>query len=309
MKVLILFVSLIVSGCATTPPNIQPFHNFLEATSQVSQSADEVISLEYEQSLATFENRFKTGKDKNISALLLSFDEKRPYEANYQSDPVFIAIEKQRRQLRQVNQLVTEYATLLIRIVGSSGTYDVDEQAKALNKETGKLISNVVTLTGGKASGQLSRLGKVDTSALLSSAFATAAKAYIEKKRRVYLVALLNLGQPSMDVYADLGQVIARTAAASLKTDYDNRFNAAVRQDKSDIKGLLAMNESLLKQLKLLRELDGVFRAFPQEHARLTSAVAAGADFSFTSLIERTKSLKSLYEELAKVNTAATTDQ
>lgn len=305
VKVLILFFALIVTGCATTPPNPQPFQDFLEATSQVAQSADQAIALEYEQSLAAYENRFKTGEAEDISKLFLGVDPEHVFDANYEDEPVFIAIGEQRRQLGKLNQLVTEYAALLVRIVGSSGAYDVGEQAKALNKETGKLMANVKELTGGGTSERLSRLGKVDTSALLSTAFATAAKAYIENKRRKDLVELLNLGQPPMDVYADLGQVIARTAAASLKTHYSNRFLAVVRNNKKDVKAVLALNDSFLIQLKLLKELDGAFQTLPQEHARLTAAVAAGADVSFKSLIERAKSLKSLYEELAKANAAA----
>ncbi len=305
MKALMLLAALMVVGCATTPPDPEPFQQFLDATSQVAQSADQAIALEYEQSLAAYENRFKTGEDKDISKLLLAFDPAHVFDANYQDEPVFIAIGEQRRKLGELNRLVTEYAALLVRIVGSSGAYDVGEQAKALNQQTGKLITSVKELTGGETSEPLSRLGKVDTTALLSTAFAAAAKAYIENKRRKDLVELLNLGQAPMDTYADLGQVIARSAAASLKVHYSNRFLALVQADRKDVKGVLALNDSFLKQLKLLKELDGAFQALPQEHARLTAAVAAGADVSFKSLIERAKALKSLYEELAKANAAA----
>jgi hypothetical protein len=299
-------LALVVTGCATTPPDPQPFQQFLDATSQVAQSADQAIALEYEQSLAAYENRFRTGEEKDISKLFLAFDPKGVFDVAYNDEPVFIAIGEQRRQLVKLNQLATEYAALLFRIVGSSGAYDVAEQAKALNTETGKLMASVKELTGAEASAPSSRLEKVDATALLSTAFATAAKAYIENKRRKDLTELLKLGQPVMDTYGDLGQVIARSASASLKVQYSNQFRALVQTDRKDVKAVLALNDTFLKQLKLLRELDGAFQALPQEHARLTAAVAASAEVSFRSLIERAKVLKALYEELAKANAAAT---
>lgn len=307
MRIFAVLFAFIVTGCTTTAPNHEPFQHFLEATSQVTLSADEAISLEYEQSIAAYANRFLKGEETDVTVLFLEVDEENIFEANYVSEPVFNSIGEQRRQLRKLNRLVTEYAALLVQIVSTSGTYNVDEQAKALNKKTGKLITNVNKVTAGGVSEKISGLGEVDISALLSTAFVEAVKTYLENKRSKDLVELLNLGQPLMDVYADLGQVIARTAAASLKNQYSNRFRDILGRDKRNVKGVLALNNRFLKQLKLLKELDGAFQALPREHARLTVAVAAGADASFKSLIDRAKSLKSLYKELAKANAAVTT--
>lgn len=301
MRFLPILFALIFTACATSPPNREPFQAFLDATSQVAESAEQAITHEYEQSLEAYENRFKTGEQKDVVALMLSFDETEVFEANYKNDPVFIAIGEQRRQLGELNQLVTQYAALLVRIVGASGAYNVDEQAAALNEQTQALIASVNELGSKETARSSSHTDKVDKSAWLSTAFAATAKAYIESKRRASLVELLHLGQPLIDAYAQLGQAIALTGAASLKTDYSNRFLGAVKRDKKHVKGLLAINKAFVGRLKTLKELDGAFQALPKEHVRLTAAVAAGAEVSFSALVERAESLKSLYEGISEV--------
>jgi hypothetical protein len=282
---LLIILPFLLAACAGNPVKQEPFQQYLEAVQQAGQSADAVVGQEYDRELAEYERRFETGEERDITLLLLEPDPNDPYLMSYPGSAdgetvAFLAIGNQRDKLRIVNKIATDYAALLVRIVGSeTGQVDVQAQAKAINDEVSKYLGN-------------------DKSALLSTLFVTAANQYIETKRRDKLGTLLGEGQPAIDGYAHLGSVIAKTAADTLKTSYGRQMRVLAAAKPPRVKDILAANQRLLEQLEMLRQLDQTFAALARNHARLKTAVMAGDTPSFESLREKAKGLKSLYAEL-----------
>jgi hypothetical protein len=289
MKWTIPLFALLLTACAGTPVKQEPFQQYLEAVQQVAQGVDGAIGREFDRELSDYEHRFKTGEETDITRLFLEPDLSNAYAISYATPPgetelVFLAIADQRAKLQAVNALAIDYATLLVRIVGAeTGAFDVERQAAALNTEARKFLAG-------------------DEAALLSTAFVTVAKQYIETKRRDKLQAVLAEGQPVIDAYASLGRNAAKTAAASVKRGYAADFEAAVRRDPTNVQGVLAINERVFEQLEVLRNLDKAFVALAANHARLQSAVAAGDSVSFQALVDQAKTLKELYGGLKAEN-------
>lgn len=298
-KPLAAVIVLLLPARSTTPPRIEPFQQFLDAATQVAESADQALAIESERYRSSFESSVKGGDKKELAKLFLTVDQGDPYHAYYANEPVFSVINGQREQLGRLNQLVARYAELLVRVVGDSGSYDKDEQASVINRDLNQVIADYQALRESGASAVAAVKAGIDPTALLSTAFTASVHAYIEKRRREDLAVLLKQGQPIINEYANQGAYITQTAAATLTEHYDSHWKETAQAPGDKVKNVLSLNRSYLDQLGSLKQLKLTFLDLARSHARLADSVAEGGEVSFESLIGRVKELKALYEKLS----------
>lgn len=289
----ILIVTLSVTGCAIQSPTQAPFQAFLDVTQQVDQSTNSVLEYDYQQEKQAFRTQLSQATAFDATALFLEPDLLDPFELSYPGQtPLFQTIAEHRRKARTANQLLTQYAALLVTLTSAdTGSFDIAREAESLNEQA-------ITFLG------------TDGSALFSTLFATAAKAYLENKRKNDLVELLAQGQNIVDRLSGLGQKTAELSAQGVKKNYDLAFSQQARQiapgtaaGSSDIDGLFAINQRTIEQLRLLRELHQTYTSLPANHSLLISAVQSNQDVSFYALINQASSLNNLYSQLQRQNT------
>lgn len=259
--VLMILTGVLVNGCAAKI-KAEPFKAYADATRKLQGSADDSLKLAYEASASGFSRRVQTSKDA-ILGLMLMPDENDPFgwkvPANKEALPLKVAAF--RAGVNRLNSSLIQYADLLLQLASDEliSSKQFEQMAGELNGNMKNAFSSF-----GKSPGD-------SKAALFSAAAMTAARQYIESKRRSHLAEALRSNQKEIESAAGLGKEAARITAAVMRQEYNDESAELAR--KTAVEPLLKLDERYIAQLQVLRSLHDAYDQLPVAHQQLSDSL------------------------------------
>lgn len=289
-----------LSGCASisvsTDP--RPFEKYRDAFSEVQSSADVVLAVDYKWTYERFLQRTREGDPSTIQNLILTFPEKGYYLWDLPSEELYIKVKRTQQAFKSLNAAFSGYTNLLAQLASGS-LVDV----KTFDGLTKELNDNSIS-----AASALKLEVPEKAIAIFSIAATEAARLYIEKKRRDYLIKIITENQKSVDLFANKAVEVVKLVAIDIKIEYNHQTGPLVRRWKEStgasrvkvVKELIALNSEVTTLLETLRSLDQSYILFARKHRELGEALSSDTVSSFyiSDLINIGKRLSSLYKEL-----------
>lgn len=298
-SLLIILIACVLTGmvgCATVDSG--PFTKFDNATKEASTGIVTAMSVNYDWTRSGFIASFSTSPESKFSELIIQPDKK--YTWTMEKPPVYLAIEKARAALNELNNSFVQYADLLVKLSGRElvSTDKFDQMAKDLNKNAKDAMA------------ALKMQAAPTEVALFSTAASEAARLYIEHKRQDYLIETLQKNQDSVQKYSDTCIELIRTITGDMKTYYVEKYepiriawNASSGENRQkQTEAMLTLNEQFVNALGVLQELEASYDAIPRAHADLSKSIKSPKlDLEgIQELYSSGKRLQELYAELKK---------
>ncbi len=292
-----------ISGCAaisvSTDP--RPFEEYRDAFAEVQSSSDEVLTKDYEYTYQNFLQRTEEGDISTIQNLLMVFPEESFYLWDLPSEELYIKIKRTQQAFTALNSTFAGYTNLLAQLASGS-LIDVDtfdQLAKDLN-ENALSAARALRLEPKEPSGK--------SFAIFSVLATEAARLYIEKKRKDYLVEIITGNQEVVDRFANHVVRLVKLVAIDIKAEYNNQTRPLVLRWSKEtgrsrievVEELIALNSEVATLLETLRSLEQSYTLFARKHRELGDALSSNTLGSFyvSDLINTGKRLSSLYKEL-----------
>ncbi len=292
-------LGVLLAGCAATAP-VKPdsFVAYHDAVESLSAGSAAALAYEREWTYRNYLASFTEGGSQNPANLILDFPagSGAPFAWSLSHPPQYLAIQHTEARLAQLNKLFSDYSLLLVELSGAKATdaERITSLGQALNKNS---------LSTAKALGIHAQAKQV---ALFSAAATAAAQAYVNKRRRESLQAVLRANQPAVDAFARLGADAARISAVGIQTEYQNdtkrwadRYAKAApsKRDKL-IAEQLTLNQRTIDQLNALHKIHDSYLLLAQKHAELAASVGTGNSIDLRGLIDNGQQLRDLYKRL-----------
>ena len=303
-KYLTLTIALLLagylSGCASisvsTDP--RPFEAYRDAFSEVRSSSDAVLTVDYKWTYKNFLQKTREGDPSTIQNLILVFSEEGYYLWDLPSDELYIKIKRTQQAFKGLNAVFAGYTNLLAQLASGS-LVDVT----TFDRLTRELNESALSA---------SRALKIEPPekpvAIFSIAAMEAARLYIEKKRKGYLIEIITDNQKNVDLFTAHATRLIKLVAIDIKAEYNNQTRPLVlrwSEGTGDarvevVEELIALNSEVTTLLETLRSLDQSYTLFSRKHRELGDALSSGAlnSYSISELINIGKRLSSLYKEL-----------
>jgi len=288
------------SGCASisVSTDSRPFEKYRDAFSEVQSSADAVLAVDYKWTYERFLERARESDPSTIQGLILTFSPEDYYLWDLSSDELYIKVKRTQQAFKSLNAAFAGYTSLLAQLASGS-LVDVktfDKLAKELNDNS---------LSAARA---LRFTAPEKAVAIFSIAATEAARLYIEKKRRDYLIKIIAENQKSVDLFANKAVEIVKIVAMDIKNEYNNQIKPLVaRWPKATkysrvkvVEDVIALNSEVTALLETLRSLEQSYTLFARKHRELGEALSSDtvSSFDISDLTNMGKRLSSLYKEL-----------
>ncbi len=284
--------SLGFTGCATLQP--APFQQYAQAVHTAQSALDKALSFNYAWARSGFAQNFQ-GK---FSELLI-----QPglgYQWSMRTKPLYLTIKQARTTLFALNSTFADYASLLVRL---------SEQQVGDPDEFSQLAKNLNT--HAKTAAQTIKLEASQKDiAIFSLAATEAARGFIRSKHLADLEKVIQKNQSQMEQYCKHCISLVHTLRSTLKTYYVDKYAPIQRRWKAShgkartllVEELLTLNESFADQMRLLQEIENMYKSLPEAHADLAKPIKAARwqanRQGLERLIESGKRLHQLYAEL-----------
>jgi len=304
---LILMAVLIGFGGCAGNVKPKPFEEYSESFQKMRTGADALMELDYQLARQGFVDQALRNAMK-VDDVSLTIDAKWPHKWQYNNEPLFVKVRKAQKALEHLNSQFAKYTGLLIQISGGEivDQKRFDKLAADLNKNSKSAVQALSQAGGGKISLAASEQGL----ALFSAAAATAAKAYIDNKRKEELQKTITENQPVVDLFSKLAKQLIVITGKNLKKEYASRqaviaskFASATKQaDKEKwVVALIDFNNQITDGLDALKALNKSYGLLPESHKALGESI--DKDFIATTIRELNdsgKNLNRLYRDLRK---------
>ncbi|MFX0194476.1 MAG: hypothetical protein ACFFCW_00015 [Candidatus Hodarchaeota archaeon] len=289
-----------VSGCTSVSTDPRPFEKYRDAFSEVQSAADTVLTVDYKWTYERFLQRAREGDPSAIQNLILAFPEENYYLWNLPSEELFIKVKRTQEAFKSLNAAFAAYTSLLAQLASGS-LVDVktfDGLAKELNDNS---------LSASRA---LKLEAPEKAVAIFSIAATEAARLYIEKKRRDYLINIITENQKGVDLFAEQATNLVRLVAIDIKAEYNNQIKPLVGRwgratGDSRVKvleELIELNSEITTLLETLRSLEQSYTVFARKHRELGEVLSSDtvSSFQILDLINIGRRLSNLYKELTQ---------
>jgi hypothetical protein len=300
--VVALLLAAYISGCASLSVSTDPgpFEKYRDAFSQVQSSADAVLAVDYKWTYERFLQKARGGDPSTIQNLILGFPEEDYYLWDLPSEELFIKVKRTQQAFKSLNVAFAGYTSLLAQLA-SGCLVDVktfDRLAKELNDNS---------LSAARAL----RVQAPEKAVVIFSAAATeAARFYIERKRKDYLINIITNNQKGVDLFAEHATKVVKLAAIDIKAEYNNqikplvgRWGGATGDSRVKVvEELIELNSNATTLLETLRSLDQSYTLFSRKHRELGEMLSSDTVSSFQTLdlINIGRRLSSLHKELTR---------
>ena len=259
--VFMVFISVLASGCAAKIKT-EPFKAYADANRKLQQASDDSLKMAYDWSVSSYSRNVQNSRD-SILGLMLLPDANDPFGWKAPDNKVALPLKVAafRGGVNSLNSSLVQYAGLLMQLASDEliSSKQFDQMAGDLNSNVKNAFSSF-----GKTPGD----SKV---ALFSAAAMTAARQYIESKRRGYLVEALRSNQKEIESAAGLGKEAARIIAAVLRQEYNDESAELAR--KPSVESLLKLDERYIAQMQVLRALYDTYDQLPVAHQQLSASL------------------------------------
>ncbi|MEX2499987.1 MAG: hypothetical protein WD397_14045 [Wenzhouxiangellaceae bacterium] len=298
----------LLSACAAVDTlDTQPFQDYQSAISSLKDSSDQALQGVYQEELDQFKGTIGAGESSKVPQLLLDFPPDSNFAWSYPASggngsngkPLFASIAEMRQTMAAMNTQLLNYAGLLLVLAGAddSTEFNASAEAEKFDNAAGELVHRLTSLdvdTGNVDSGDL---------ALFSTIAANLADAYLEDKRVELLGEILNEGMGPLQTFVDMAQRAMVLTAKNAQTQYQNTSPDLARavvegSSGSALDDLLSLNNQIVKQLTLYRNIYNGYGALPNSQRQLIAAVKQSRDVSLGELINYIANIKQQYENL-----------
>ena len=295
--VFVIAGSMSISACETTNGvSVEPFQKYHASVVQLGVSAETALAVEQDlvykrymeswQSVGTFDQ-----------LQLEPAPGGSPFAMQLTDAPLFQTMQEARARLGDLNDLVVQYAELLLVLAGAADTsvaVDAETVAGDLRTSAEALASSInlnVEIDGGWFFG-----------------FGALARQYAESKRKDLLVDLIRSSDDEIRALATAGKQISQLSALGIQTEYQASFSKltadVARLSNSGanerVETILALNAETLRQLNTLKLLHDAYDALPSAHSTLQQSVRDGSQYSLTTLLTYAESLNQRYDQFTE---------
>jgi hypothetical protein len=297
-----LLLALFIAGCASLSVSTDPgpFEKYRDAFSQVQSSADAVLAVDYKWTYERFLQRAREGDPSTMQNLILAFPEEDYYLWDLPSEELFIKVKRTQQAFKSLNVAFAAYTSLLAQLASGSlvDLKTFDRLAKELNDNSLSAATALRVQAPEKAV------------AIFSIAATEAARLYIEKKRKDYLIDIITDNQKGVDLFAGHATKVVKLVAIDIKAEYNNQIKPLVgRWGRATgdtrvkiVEELIELNSEVTRLLETLRSLEQSYTLFARKHRELGEALSSDtvSRFQILDLINIGRRLSSLYRELAR---------
>ena len=299
-----LLLGLLLAGCSVNP---QPFVQYQSAVQEAQTGINAAMATDYTWTRTTFITDFAGNSSANLTQLVLTLGD--GYAWTIPANPLYLEVKKAQGALNQLNQSITDYAGLLVKLSGNQlvSTDTFDQLAKDLNQNVNS-AAHAFNLSPSASS-----------VALFSTAASEAARLYIVNKQRSDLRKAIEENQDNIQQYSDDCISLIHTIRGSLKKFYTDRSGAMVQafpkvpeKDRQQAVGdMLDLDEQFAGVMAILQELENTYNALPKAHANLAKAVEnPKLDLpEIEQLYSSAKRLQTLYNTLKQPPSATAAKQ
>jgi hypothetical protein len=308
---ILMFVAVWLTGCATVDP--KPFTEFNTLAQKLSR-ANDVAQTHFDAEKNYWMSR-NGGDPREVIGLFLSISDDQnndryvySYSFKDGQEPVFIKWRRFQSGLSDLNLAFIRYTELLAELAGSDliKQEDFDKLAKDLNSNVRSALLAINPPNPGEDGPNAEKVG------LFSTVAAQAAQAYIQSKRKEYLVTIINDNQSAVEAILAHGKKGISNMAGNVRAVYE--FNAdnvkgkvaASSPDESRVLAESIYAESLVvaTTLDLLNSLSDTYDSLATAHRNLAVGLEDG-QFSVSSLAANISRVQKLYKELKEANEEA----
>lgn len=284
------------AGCASVNP--EPFVKYRNSVQEAHTGIDAAMSVNYDWTRSGFIDGFSSDADSRFTQLIIQPG--AGYEWELPLSPIYLSVKQTRSGLAKLNESFVKYADLLATLAGDDlvSITTFDQLAKNLNEN----ITDAAEALGLDAPPK--------GIALFSTAASEAARLYIENRRQKHLKRMIELNQANVADYSALCISLIHTIRGNIKSYYVERIEpiriawnsttGAARHRNTE--AMLNINEQFADAMRVLQELETVYRTLPNAHADLANAIEKpDLDFAgIQKLYGSAKRLQHLYSELNK---------
>jgi hypothetical protein len=299
----LLGVALLSPGCASVDSG--PFRQFASSLQALREGSDAQAGAAANASREELIQKVATGKI-STTDLQLTFDASS-LGASYgfaDGEPDFVKLNHFRHGLDALNRAMIDYAESLAILSGGGKAGDVLPTSAQFEQLAENLNANAAT-----AAAALHLKVDPDRRGLLSATAVRLFQAYIEKKRRGYLVEAISEVQPRVDEFAIKTRQAIHVLATMLETDYAKKIQPLMEARPADARPILALNETTQATFATLSSLSSGYGALGAAHRDLMAA-ASRKPVGFAGLValaEEAARLRNLVARLREANAAAAT--
>ena len=312
-RALIVLIMFLLSACAAQAPiPEQPFSSYQQAIKELSQQSHMALHTVAEQDLAHFKHELKKGQQRQqLPSLLLSF----PPDSNFnwcypgkdgQCDsaqaPLFIHSARMAQSLDAMNQLLQDYATLILNLANANNnginSFDSTTEAQQFQTNTQQILNQLHTLG-------ITKKSNIKGLNLFSSIAAKLADDYLANRQQQSLAEVLHEGQAPLAQIIDMAQTALALTAAANKNYYLNQAPTLLREtinntaSDSTLEPLLILNAKTQTQLALYEVLSQAYGALLGAQQQLIQATQGHSSIQLSELnllISKIQTLKKKLE-------------
>lgn len=310
---------LLLNACASqTPIPAQPFNDYQQAINDLTQQSQQALHEVAQQDLAQFKAQLNAGEhQQQLTSLLMNFPSAGDFSWCYTGNggdcasdqaPLFIHSARMEQGLASINQLLQDYAALLLRLANANNngidSFDPNAEAQRFQRSTQQSIAQLreLGLVKGQAHSGLS---------LFSTIAANLADNYLIKRQQDSLAQVLEAGREPLNQVIKLAQEAIKISAAAVKSAYQNQAPGLLRQtlsssDKaSSLDALLATNQKTQAQLALYEHIAQGYGALAGAQQQLIQASQAQSEVHLAQLILYARKIQLEYENLKQQSQAS----
>jgi len=304
--VLLPILLMLLSAC-TPPLDTQPFTEFSQSVRELRDGTDAVLKENATASRERILNGAEQGLNSDdpeevlntLNDLTIEFQEGDYFGWSNAKLP-YMAAERFRSNVLEVNDLFVDYADLLVELAGTAPLSEssLDSMAASINSEAQRLAGQFDVEDASKASG------------IIATGATALFREFIRSKKRKHLQAALEHNQDTVASYAELMSEACEIAALDLRQSYlakkdsytdaimDNIGKASLR---ARIEDLLNFNVAFTERMSALRDIYDNYKLAPPAHHDLIGTLDSNKNTiqSIRYLFEQGKLLRSRYRSLS----------
>lgn len=328
----------LVACAAVNPVQEQPFDDYQQAISQLTQQSEAALKTVADNELRLYKKAISSDDNHPFNALILDFPPDRPFgwcygsEQNTASDdinssiedagretatsvqnpcpsapPLFAQVDSMQQTLVQLNQQLLNYAANLVALAGADDTTQFNPMSAAQEFETASesLLQQISTINANAKPVNPKGL------ALFSTVAANLAANYIEHKRKEDLAAVLQAGIQPLTQFAETIQQAMDITAQNVKDQFLTQRLPVLRQlaraqgeaRSTPLEQLFQLNDKLQKQLTTLHSLAQAYGALPASQRQLIAALNQNRHANLAQLVHYATQIKQQYQTLKSTDT------
>jgi flagellar biosynthesis chaperone FliJ len=277
---LLLLAVGLLAACAKVQP--KPFEEFQASVVTARQGIEKVSGELVQTGWQEMGEVYATKDMRTVNKVLrLKFDTANDLAIGPEELQQYIA--KADSKLREINQLMYEYATRLkdFALMDALSDSERDSLSTSLGDQILSLSSKVVVLEDTSVIENTKDKSK-EKIKILSDNSTKLFQEYLKKKQAGVLIAAIHENQSVVDDYSNkILDYIRLTIAQQIMENYSAQFDRTIagfnHADKQGrkviVNNLIVLNETTIKALDLCRTMRSYYAALPQAHADLEKAI------------------------------------